>query len=119
MGCLMNATQDIEALQSRIAKLETFLDRFESFRWKFQCPTCRKSSHPDHISKMPPSEAIVACLRELDRPIGVGVLRKKLEAKGYPMERFGPRQSYYYTLLCRLNGKKIKRLEGDEVMPIG
>nr|WP_281720819.1 hypothetical protein [Nitrosomonas nitrosa] len=43
-------------------------------------------------------------------------MRDKLQAKGYPMERFGWQYRYFYTLLCRLdeNGK-IERIN-DEVM---
>ncbi len=101
----------------KITGLESFLDQLERSRWKFRCPNCRKAYNPDSIAQMKPSEAIITCLSELDRPVGVGFLRRKLETQGYPMRRFGRRYSYFYTSICRLvEGGKIQRLEGDEIM---
>ena len=112
------ATSDIAALEAKLSALESHFDRL---RWKFQCPTCKHTySHSDPISNMKPSDAVVTCLREFDRPVGVGILRTKLESKGYPMQRFGRRYSYFYTVLCRLvDAKRIERLDGDEVMLMG
>ena len=109
---------DIAALEAKLSALESQLDRIQ---WKFRCPTCKHTqSHADPIYNLKPSEAIVACLREFDRPIGVGVLRTKLEAKGYPMQRFGRRYSYFYTVICRLiEAKRIERHDGDEVLLTG
>ena len=111
-------TSDIAALEAKLSALESHFDRL---RWKFQCPTCKHTyTHADPISHLKPSEAVVACLREFDRPIGVGVLRTKLEAKGYPMERFGRRYSYFYTILCRLiEANRVERHDGDEVLLTG
>ena len=114
------ATSNLADLEDKLAALESHLDRL---RWKVQCPTCKNSySHADPISYLKPSEAIVACLREFDRPIGVGLVRTKLESKGYPMQRFGKknRYSYFYTVLCRLvEAGRIERHDGDEVMLTG
>lgn len=106
------ATADLVTLEAKLSALEASLDRI---RWRMQCPTC-KHAYDDSIAHLKPSDAIVACLREFDRPIGVRTLRNKLEAKGYPMDRFGRQYRYFYTLLCRLDGSKIERLDGDEVM---
>jgi hypothetical protein len=103
----------VASLEAKISALEASLDRL---RWRIQCPTCRQT-YDDSIANLKPSDAIVACLREFDRPIGVRVLRNKLEAKGYPMGRLGPQFRYFYTLICRLVGAgRVERIDGDEIM---
>lgn len=109
--------QNIALLAEQIAALEAVVDKM---KWNSQCLTCKRSGRGDYIGRLKPSEAIVHCLRELDRPVGVKFLRKKIEEMGYPMRRFGTYSRYYYTLICRLaKDGKIKRLEGDEVVLTG
>ncbi len=107
------ATSDLATLEAKLSALEAGLDRL---RWRLQCPTCKRV-YDDSIVHLKPSEAIIVCLREFDRPVGVKALRTKLEAKGYPMKRFGRQYRYFYTLLCRLvSSERVERLHGDEVM---
>ncbi|CUQ65660.1 hypothetical protein [Candidatus Nitrospira inopinata] len=113
--------QDLEVLQARLLAVEKEL---EKLRLELACS--RSGNSWTHNSKvvpigyLRPSQAIIASLREFDRPVGVGVLRQRLESKGYPMEKFGPTKNYFYTLICRLaESGKIARLEGDEVMLAG
>ena len=109
----MSARDNIAALEAKLSALEDNLDRL---RWKLSCPTCRHT-YTDSITQLKPPDAIISCLREFDRPVGVRYLRGKLEAKGYPMQRFGHRCSYFYTIICRLvETDRIERLDGDEVM---
>lgn len=133
----MENTQDVVELHRKIDDLQSFLhhldsgkiadweallNRLERSQSRFECPKCKTTYKPHSFSQLKPADAIVACLREIDRPVGVGFLRRKLEEKGYPMRRFGRRYSYYYTIICRLadgENPKIKRLEGDEIMPAG
>lgn len=111
------ATQDLERLENQISALQAQLDRL---LWKFQCPKCGGRVKSHSLSDSKPSEAILTVLREEDHPVGVGRLKKKLGDRGYPMERFGPRHHYFYTLICRLaQSGKIARLEGDEIMLAG
>ena len=115
----MEITQSVESLKEKIQILEGQLAKLSSrLKDDYRCPKCERRLNGD-FGNLKPSEAIVACLREMDRPVGVGFLRQKLESKGYPMNRFGRRFSYFYTLICRLDGKKIQRLEGDEIMLVG
>lgn len=111
------ATQELARLEEKISALQTQLDRMS---WKFQCPKCGSRVNSQAFSDIKPSEAIMTILREEDRPLGVGRVKKRLSERGYPMERFGPRHHYFYTLICRLaQSKKIQRLEGDEIMVAG
>lgn len=116
-GVSKMSTQQIDRLEESIAALQAQLDRM---CWKFQCPTCGRKVKNLTFGSLKPSEAITTVLREQDTPIGVGSLKKRLSERGYPMERFGPRHHYFYTLICRLvRAGKIQRLEGDEIMSAG
>lgn len=106
----MGMAQNAARLEAKISALEASLDRL---RRRLQCPTCR-GTYDDSIAHLKPTDAIVACLKEFDRPVGVRILRNKLESKGYPMDRFGRQCRYFYTLLCRL-ADRVER-DGDEIM---
>lgn len=113
--------QELGTLEARILVLELELESMKTDRG---CMRCGSSwTHNTKLVPMDalrPSQAILACLREFDRPVGVGALRQRIQSKGYPMEKFGPNKNYFYTLICRLvDSQKITRLEGDEVMLAG
>ena len=117
----MSDPQVMDALEVRVLALELEL---ESMKAGHACVRCGSSwTHNTKLVPMDslrPSQAILACLREFDRPVGVGALRQRIQSKGYPMEKFGPNKNYFYTLICRLvDSQKITRLEGDEVMLAG
>lgn len=108
----------IDALEERLITLQSHLDRLQ---WKFRCPKCGHGNRSNPLGDLRPREVIMNYLKQLDHPIGVGALKKKLAESGYPMEKFGPRNKYYYTILSRLVGSgKIMRPEnGDEIMLTG
>lgn len=110
---------DIKHLQITIDRLRRQL---ATARKEYVCPNCRNIrilSKEQPFEKMKPSDAVLAMLREFDRPVGVGHLRRHLEARGYPINQFRSK-NYFYTLIWRLaQSGKIARLEGDEVMITG
>lgn len=107
-------TQNLESLADKILALESQLERLQ---WRFRCPKCGHGNRSMAIGDLKPREAIIHFLKEADRPIGVGFLKKQLINSGYPMERFGSRHKYFYTLIGRLVASGIAmRLDGDEIM---
>ena len=110
--------QGIAALEEKLIALQSHLDRLQ---WKFRCPKCGHGNRSTAIGDLRPREVILHYLKQADNPIGINVLKKKLAEEGYPMDRFGPRQKYYYTLLGRLvAGKQVMRPDGgDEIMLAG
>lgn len=106
-------TQDIENLSDKILALEFQLERLQ---WRFRCPKCGHGNRSSAIGDLKPREAIISFLKQYDRPVGVGLLKKQLAVGGYPMERFGPRHKYFYTLIGRLCESGIAMKDGDEVM---
>ncbi len=115
----MDELPGIGVLQARVLVLEQELQRLMDDR---ACSRCRttKTEKVVPIDCLRPSQAIVTCLREFDRPVGVGRVRQRLESSGYPMKKFGQNMNYFYTLICRLaDSGKIERGDGDEIMLTG
>lgn len=116
----MGGLQDIAVLEARILALESEIEKIRGEVLTSRThakPRASENGKTVPMDWLPPSQAILACLREADRPIGVGRLKRQLEADGYPMSKF--KGNYFYTLICRLaEAGKITR-EGDEVMMSG
>jgi hypothetical protein len=110
--------QGIAALEERIIALQFQLDRLQ---WRFRCPQCGHGNRSTALGDLRPREVILHFLKQLDNPVGINSLKKMLAEGGYPMERFGPRQKYYYTILGRLvdAGKILRPDNGDEIMLAG
>lgn len=68
------------------------------------------------LTDMRPPTAVLSVLREIGGgPIAVGRLREEMQKRGYPMERFGKGNAYFYQIVGRLHdGEKIEK-NGDEV----
>ena len=110
--------QSIAALEEKLLALQSQLDRLQ---WRFRCPKCGHGNRSTALGDLRPQEVILHYLKQLDNPIGISSLKKMLAEGGYPMERFGPRQKYYYTILGRLvDAGRVMRPDGeDEIMLAG
>ncbi len=109
-------TQSIENLSSKILALEFQLERLS---WQFHCSKCGHRNRSSAIGDLKPREAIISLLKQYDRPIGINSLKKHIAESGYPMERFGQRQKYFYTLIGRLCESGMVMKDGDEIMMAG
>jgi hypothetical protein len=110
----------VDALEVRILALELEIESMRAERACLRCGTSATlSTKLVPMDSLKPSQAIIACLREFDRPVGVGTLRQRIQSKGYPMEKFGPNKNYFYTLICRLAESQKIMKDGDEVMMAG
>ncbi len=109
----MVATPAIEALQDKILSLQSCIERLQ---WRFRCPNCGHGHRSTALSDLRPREVIIHFLKQADAPVGIGALKKKIAEGGYPMERFGPRHKYFYTLIGRLCESGLAMKDGDEVM---
>ena len=112
----MVATQEIEALHEKILSLEAHLERLQ---WRFRCPHCGHGIKSTALSDLRPREVIIHFLKQADSPITISTLKGKMAEGGYPMERFGTRHKYFYTLLGRLCESGIAMRDGDEIMMAG
>jgi hypothetical protein len=108
---------DMAALEEKIFELESHLERLQ---WRFRCPKCGHGHRSTGIEDLRPREVILHHMKQQDNPISVGTLKRKLAEGGYPMDRFGERQKYFYTLIGRLCASGVLvRLYGDEIMLAG
>lgn len=110
-------SQNIAQLHEKLLALELQLERLQ---WKFRCPKCGHGNRSTALGDLRPREAILHFLRQSDSPVSVGALKRALAEGGYPMERFGSRHKYFYTLIGRLcESAIVVRLYGDEIMLSG
>lgn len=112
----MMAPLDIEILRDKIFSLESHIERLE---WRFRCPKCGYGLRSTALGDLRPREVILHFLKQTDAPISIASLKGKIAEGGYPMERFGPRHKYFYTLIGRLCESNRAMRNGDEIMMAG
>jgi len=109
-------TQRLASLEEKLAALQSHLERLQ---WKFRCPKCGYGHRSTALADLNPRQAMLHFLKQSDAPMGIRALKKKLAEGGYPMDRFGPRHKYFYTLLGRLQNSELVARDGDELMLVG
>lgn len=112
----MGATLEIGNLHDKLLSLESHLERLQ---WRFRCPHCGHGIRSTALSDLRPREVIIHFLKQADSPIAISALKRKMAEGGYPMERFGPRHKYFYTIIGRLCESGIASRDGDEIMMAG